>query len=158
MKNKYSIREIIQFAIEIEKEGKIFYQKMAGQAMDEKIKKIYLQLMQDESDHQETYQKFLDNLGPDHNEYLYHMQNEYIEYLHSFIENIVFDKDKIDQLIESFKTEQAAIDYAIEKEKSSIKYYESLKQIVIDHDNKIVDQIITEEKSHIEKLQNLKKR
>lgn len=156
MNKQYSIGEIVRFAVEIEKEGVIFYQKLANKTNKEDLKKVYLKLRDDEVEHQESYEKLLAELGPDNNEYVYHLDNEYVAYLHTFIENTIFDNDRVERLADSFADDISAIDYAINKEKISIEYYRNMKELVPEKDAAIIDRIIEEELRHSESLSQFK--
>lgn len=153
MSVKYSIDEIVKFAIEIEKEGALFYRIMAAKTGDAELKKLCLQMGDEEVGHQHVYEKLLDSLGPDENEYLYGLENEYIAYLHSFIEKRVFDKDKLEGVVDNLIDNNGFFDYAIKKEKDSIEFYNNMKELV-SGDSSVINTIIKEEEKHIAKLES----
>ena len=84
MPEKYSLQEIVIFAIEIEKEGIVFYNKMSKKTSSQKLKKVFQKLESEEKEHQKKFESILKLLGPDKNEYLYHSENVYVGYLHAF--------------------------------------------------------------------------
>jgi len=153
---KYSLQEIVKFAIEIEKEGIIFYNKIAKKTENQVLKNIFQKLENDEKKHQKKFEEILELLGPDKNEYLYHLENEYVAYLHSFIEKSIFDSNKIDQLIKKFKSDVDAINYAIGKEEDSIKFYENMKELTPKGNIPAINVIISEENLHIRALLEIK--
>ncbi len=157
MPAEYSITEILRFAVEIEKEGEIFYDKMADKTASDSLKKLYLKLKADESSHKKTFENLLDNTGPDKNEYAYHLENEYIAYLHSIIENTVFHQKDIDKLSGSLNDDLSVLNYAIDRENDSINYYNNLKNIIPDKHISIIDEVIDEEKNHARNLTDAKK-
>lgn len=156
MSVKYSIDEVLKFAIEIEKEGELFYRVMASKTSNKDMKKLCLKLSDDERKHMEIYENMLEILGPDPNEYIYGMENEYIAYLHAFIEKTVFNDEKINGVIESFNDENTFLKYAIEKEKDSIDYYMNMKNLLTES-SPVIDKVIKEEESHIEVLKSYMK-
>lgn len=155
MSVKYSIDEVVKFAVEIEKEGALFYRMMAEKTGDKEIKELCLQMAKEEDGHQHVYEDLLDSLGPDQNEFLYGLENEYIAYLHSFIEKSVFDRDHLDEFVKKLIDENGFFDYAIGKEKDSIEFYQNMKELV-SGDSSVIDRIIKEEELHIERLQSFK--
>ena len=86
MKEKYSLQEIVKFSIEIEKEGILFYNKISKKTKNQGLKNIFQKLENDEKKHQKKFEEILEFLGPDKNEYSYHLENEYVSYLHAIIE------------------------------------------------------------------------
>lgn len=152
----YSINEILKFAIEIEKEGAAFYQKMAERANNNDLKQLYNKLKIDEIDHQNVFEKLLESLGDDQNEYVYNLENEYVAYLHAIIEDAIFNKKDINELSKILIKDIDAIDYAISKEKNSINYYENLKNLIDKKHHSTLDIIIEEEKLHEKKLTDFK--
>lgn len=157
MSNEYSLKEIIRFAIEIEKEGSLFYQKIADKIRDINLKNIFLNLKTEENFHKQKFEEMLRNLGEDDNEYLYNLDNEYILYLKSFIENAIFNKKDIDILITTLNTTEAIINYAVDRENDSINFYNNMKKVVKSEYHITLDKIIGEEYLHKEKLENIKR-
>lgn len=155
MSIKYSIDEVVKFAVEIEKEGASFYRLMAEKSRDKEIKELCIKMANEEDGHQKVYEELLRSLGPDQNEFLYGLENEYIAYLHSFIEKAVFDIDRLEQLVAKLIDENGFFDYAIKKEKDSIEFYQNMKELV-SGDTTVIDRIIKEEELHIERLQSFK--
>ncbi len=156
MAEKYSIQEIVKFAIEIEKEGILFYNKMSKKIKNPGLNKIFQKLENDETKHQKKFEDILETLGPDENEYLFHLENEYVSYLHSFIEKTVFDKNKTEKIVENIKSDLDAINYAIEKEEDSIKFYENMKELTPKGNIPAINVIISEENLHIRELLEIK--
>lgn len=156
MSDKYSISEIVKFAIEIEKEGYLFYQDMVNKTENDELKSLFDFLKTEEKKHQEKFENLLDFLGADKNEYLFHSENEYIAYIHSYIEDVIFNKSKAKKMLDELKNDKDAVDYAIKKEEESIKYYENMKELTSKENVVMIDMIISEEKLHINKLMDIK--
>lgn len=156
MAEKYSLQEIVIFAIEIEKEGIIFYDKMSKKTSNIKLKKVFQKLESEEKEHQKKFERILKSLGPDKNEYFFHSENVYLGYLHAIIEKNIFDKSKIDQIINEMKSDIEAINHAIVKEEDSIKFYENMKELTPKKNIPTIDIIISEEQLHISKLLEIK--
>jgi rubrerythrin len=95
-------------------------------------------------------------IGPDDNQYINHNENEYIAYLHAFIEKVIFKREDINKIIEKTNNDYEAIKYAIIKEEESIRFYENIKHFTAKSYNAIIDLIISEENLHISDLLSLK--
>ena len=156
MAEKYSLQEIVKFAIEIEKEGILFYNKISQKTDNQGLKNTFLKLENDEKKHQKKFEEILDTLGSDENEYVYHLENEYVAYLHAIIEKSVFNSEEIDQLIKKFQNDTDAINYAISKEEDSIKFYENMKELTPKGNIPTINVIISEENLHIRDLLEIK--
>jgi rubrerythrin len=149
--DKYSINEIIRFAIEIENEGILFYQKMSGKTKVKDLNNLYLQLKNDEQSHKNTFEGFLESL-PKQEEYLYTLDNENIRYLHAIIENTIFEEDKINELVSLLVDDINVLEYAISKEQDSIDFYTNMKKLTAEDKAGIIDKIIKEEEDHLKML------
>ncbi|MDC0977619.1 ferritin family protein [bacterium] len=157
MEQKYSISEIVQFAIEIEKEGTIFYQKMSEKTKNQELKDLYLQLKNDEIQHQQTYENMKNTLE-DSDKITDGLENEYANYLHKYIENTIFDETKLESLTESLVNDSETIEFAVKKEQESIEYYKNMKNLVPQENVSIIEKIIEEEQFHVIKLLDMKER
>jgi rubrerythrin len=148
---KYSINDIIGFAIQIEKEGIFFYQKISGKTKSNILKDLYILLKEDEIAHEKQFELFLKNLKRPE-EFSYNLENEDIRYLHTMIENIIFNEEQIDELVSLLRDEVSVLEYAICKEEDSIDFYSRMKLLLIKDDQAMIDKIIKEEEKHLKIL------
>lgn len=155
MANIFSGSEVVQLGINIEENGRDFYNTLAQESKNTKTKNIFKFLAGEEEKHIMVFQGILQKteefepqgMGAD----------EYYAYMNSLASQHVFtQKDKGREIAKSIKTDQEAIDKGISFEKDSIVFYEGIKRVVPAHDHKIVDSLIEQEKSHLEKLTELK--
>jgi rubrerythrin len=149
--DKYSLNEIIKFALEIEKEGILFYQKMSDKTRVKDLKDLYLKLRDDETAHKKAFEDILDTL-PKQEEYLYNLENEHVRYLHAIIENTIFEEDKINELVNLLIDDTNVIEYAISKEQDSIDFYNHMKELATKEKFDVINRIIKEEEDHLKKL------
>jgi len=153
----FSINEVVRFAIEIEKEGILFYDLMASKTKNDDSKEIFKKLSDDEKLHQAIFETLLSSLPE--NEKLANLENEYVAYLKAMIESSVFDKNEVAKIVESFSTDLEAIDYAIGKEKDSIVFYLNLLKLTPkETDIETIEKIIKEEQTHVLKLLDQKEK
>jgi len=153
---KYSINEVVRFAIEIEKEGIVFYEKMAEKTDQKEVKELYISLGNEEKIHQVIFESLLQSLPA--NEETLGMENEYTAYLKSVIENTLFDKKSITEKAADLNSDSDVVDFAIGKEKESIEYYKNMKQLVAEKNHEDINKIIEEEKMHVLKLIDIKEK
>lgn len=156
MQTKYSINEVVRFAIEIEKEGQFFYCKLAEKAKVAELKDLYLWLMEEEVAHQRLYEKYLQELETGTE--VYFEDENYTAYLQAYVENAVFDQNAITKMVDAFADDLTILNYAIKKEHDSIDFYDKLKNFVGEDKKEIINKIIEEEKIHVIKLIDLKEK
>jgi len=144
MKKFSSVREAIETAIQMEKDGYAFYNKAAAQTTSDMGKSIFESLANDELVHLDVFQKlFDDKFGESEWDDLVNSNKKYRE-MPIFpkdlktIEGINLDTDELDALRIAIDSEKEAIDYYMEIRANS------------DDDNvkKIIDMIIEQEKKH----------
>lgn len=56
-------REFLELAIEIEKNGRFFYETVARQDRDKEVQDVFAQLAAREKEHENTYREMLNRLG-----------------------------------------------------------------------------------------------
>ena len=146
-------RDILNIAVRIEENGERFYREAAEKAASYELKELLNVLARDEVRHKETFTKMLENLHPSGEP----LSDEYQNYLKAYTERLIFSVDSKD-FIEKMKNfdQLWAFDFAIQRELDSILYYYELKNIVARNDHQIIDKIISEERSHFEKLSRIK--
>lgn len=153
MVKRFSIQELLTFAIDIEQEGINFYSGLAEKAKDPSLKEFYIFLKNEEEKHKRIFQ---DELLPNAIQEIDqpYFSDEYYIYLNSMVETTVFNSN--DSKIQDLANDADAIDYAIGKEKDSILFYMEIKQFLPENDWAFVDKIIEEERLHIIKLLSIK--
>jgi len=144
MKKFSSVREAIETAIQMEKDGYAFYNKAAAQTSSDMGRSVFESLANDELVHLDVFQKlFDDKFGESEWDDLVNSNKKYRE-MPIFpkdlktIEGINLDTDELDALRIAIDSEKEAIDYYMEIRANS------------DDDNvkKIIDMIIEQEKKH----------
>ncbi|MFQ3675173.1 MAG: ferritin family protein [Endomicrobiia bacterium] len=149
----FSISEILQFAIKIEENGELFYKMAAEKVIDFKAKEMFNLLAEEEVKHKNVYSEMLAEIENYKPEEIY--PEEYFSYLKSYVDNIIFNSKKAEELKVNFDT-IAAINFAIQRELDSILYYLEMKNFVSKSYIKQIDKIVEEERKHFLKLTDLK--
>jgi rubrerythrin len=149
----YSIREIIEQAIQTEKLGYGFYSEMAERyGENETMKGLFETLAGQEMKHEKMFSALKEKTGDE----LIENWEEASKYLRAIVESEYFlGKGKSLTSLEHLKSEMDIIKYAIRFEKETLLYYHSLRDIV--NDKETIDVLIREEKSHIVWLNDCRK-
>ncbi|HOK41686.1 MAG TPA: ferritin family protein [bacterium] len=158
MGNIFSIKEVIDIAIEIEKNGKNFYHQMLNKVKDEKAQEIFEYLEEEEEKHIKTFEKILMLLKSETDIEIdtSTLSDEYYDYLKALSDEHIFTKQKAIEFEKMAVSDLQAIELAIGMEKDSILFYDEIKKIVKEKERDLVDKIIEQEKTHLYKLTSLK--
>lgn len=147
--NTYSANEIVQLALQIEREGQAFYQQAERLARDLQAKELFRFLGAEEVNHAETFRRIAAELSVDSQEYA---EEEAFAYMHALIAGRVFtDPAEAFQRAEA-GNHQALVKHAIGFEKETILFFQALREVVREQDHRLVDEMIAEEKEHVKRL------
>ena len=149
----FSVREVVEQAVQTEKLGKEFYTQMAEKFHDKaELKKLFELLAAHEIRHGESFLSLEPQLKDEEPE----GWGEVTLYLRALVDSEFFlGKDKCLPSLEHVKTPVEAIDFALCFERETLLYYYTLREAL--KGKEIIDTIIREEKSHIVWLNNLRK-
>lgn len=156
MGNIFSGSEIVELGIQIEKNGRDFYNTLIEKSKSSKAQEIFQYLAKEEEKHIQAFQNILDKtekyepvgLGAE----------DYFAYMNTLAGEYVFtQKDKGQEIAKRTNSDIEAVKLGIGFEKDSIIFYEGIKKVVPGYNQKIVDELILQEQSHLRKLSDLKK-
>jgi len=151
----FSVSEVVQMGIQIEKNGKDFYSRVAELAKTEKVKEAFLFLEGEEEKHIKVFKEILS--GVEKYEPPESYPEEYFSYLKALSEDYVFTKEKMgEEMARRSRDEREAIEAGIGFEKDSILFYQEMKNLVKRETHEIINRLINEEKKHLTKLYQLK--
>jgi rubrerythrin len=144
MKN-YSVREVVEQAVQTEKLGYDFYQRMTKKFENEsKLKELFDSLATKEKHHEKVFTDLLAKVKDQDID----NPEEFSAYLRSIVESEFFlGKNKSLPSLEHLTSVSDAVKFAIGFERETLLYFYSLKEIV--KEKEIVNEIIEEEKSHV---------
>ncbi len=147
--------ELLEIALGIERNGTAFYQALADKTRNKDAKAIYDYLVNEEKKHLNTFQGILNTVGQYQPPEDY--AEEYMLYLKSLVDNSVFSNTtEAQQKAEKISSEIEALDTGVQAEKDSILFYTEMQNFVRQPDQKIILNIIDEEKAHLRQLAQLK--
>jgi rubrerythrin len=156
MGNIFTGSEIVELGIQIEKNGRDFYNRLAEQSKIAKAKEVFKFLAGEEEKHIKVFQGILDKTqkfepqGLDAGEYYVYMQA-------LAGEHIFTQKDKGEEIAKTIQSDKEAIEKAIRFEEDSVVFYEGIKKTVPGYDVKIIEALIVQEEGHLKQLIETKK-
>ena len=155
MGNMFAGSEIVELAIQVEMNGRDFYNAAAGRAKLDKPKELFKFLAKEEEKHIMTFEKLLDKVEKYSPAEVY--SDEYVAYMNALAsEHIFTDKNRGAEAAGKAGTDLEAVEMGIKFEKDSIVFYEGMRRMVPDHEREIVDEIVRQEQVHLVKLSEIK--
>ena len=155
MGNVFSGSEVVEMGIQIETNGRDFYNEVVIRSKDPKAKEIFQFLSAEEEKHITAFRNILDSIQKYEPRESY--PGEYFAYMNALVSNYVFTKENAGAEIgKKTKSDMEAIDLGIKFEKDSIIFYEGMKEVVLKGEHEILDGLIKQEQDHLRKLVELK--
>ncbi len=155
MGNIFAGSEIVELGIQIEKNGRDFYNTLAKKSRNQKAAQIFQYLSGEEEKHAEVFKNILNKAekyepsGLD--------ADEYFAYMNALASEYVFTKEnKGEEIAKTIKNDKDAVNMGIGFEKDSIIFYEGMKKTVPEYDTRIIGELITQEQGHLKQLSELK--
>lgn len=141
----YSVREVIEQAVQTEKLGAGFYAAMAARFQkNEEFRMFFEKLAKKEVQHEKTFAKLRAAVGDDDTE----GWDEVSPYLRAIVESAFFlGKGKALTAMGSVRKMSDAVERALSFEKETLFYYYGIRDGL--KDTKVIDKIIEEEKKHV---------
>jgi rubrerythrin len=143
----------VKLGVQIEKNGMDFYNALVNRSKDKKASGIFRYLAGEEEKHISVFQKLLNSIEKYEPAESY--PNEYFAYMNALAGDHVFTKEgRGKEIANKVKSDKEAIELGIGFEKDSIIFYEGMKKAVLAGEVKIIEQLILQEESHLQMLQN----
>ena len=156
MSNIFSGSEIVEMGIQIEKNGKDFYEALNEKSNNKRAKEVFRYLAGEEEKHISTFKKILSSVEAYEPAESY--PGEYFKYMNSLASEYVFtQKDKGRKIAQDTKSDKEAFELGIGFEKDSIVFYEGIKRAVPKDSHRLIDALIEQEQDHLRQLQDLKR-
>lgn len=149
--------EAIKIAMDIEKRGEKFYTAAANKLDDEFIKKVFIDLAQQEKEHKETFRELYKDAASDKEKFddTYLFDPEISSYLSAMVETVVFPSDeRLDEVLEDINNAEDALLIGIQAEKDTILFYtEMIIYSKLVEAKEAFRKLLSEEKEHLIDLQ-----
>lgn len=147
----FSGSEIVELGIQIEKNGRDFYNTLLNQSRDTKYRDIFKYLAGEEEKHIVIFQNMLSNVEKYEQTESY--PGEYSAYMNALAGEYVFtQKDKGIEVAKNVRSDKGAIELGIGFEKDSIIFYTGMKKMVQEYDRKAIENLITQEQDHLRRF------
>ncbi len=157
MANVFSATEVVEMGIEIEKNGRDFYSGVARLSKGTDAKQAFEFLGKEEEKHIARFETILSQIKKYEPSQAY--PGEYFAYIKTLSgEHVFTKKNKGADIAKGVKGDAEAVDLGIGFEKDSILFYNEMKRFVLEGEQKIIDKLLEEEKEHLRKLTELKKK
>ena len=156
MSDKFSIQEIIEIAIEIEKNGAEFYGALAKLAETDRLKELYNYLRKQEEGHIARFQEILGAAGGYQISEAYYA-TQYMGYMKALADERVFRSDiSPAEVADGAGTPGAAINIAIGFEKESVLFLHEMWELVPESGREPIQKLLDEERNHLRQLSEIK--
>jgi rubrerythrin len=151
----FTAAEALEMAMEIEKNGEVFYTAVAEKSADPEVQALFEDLAAQERGHYRVFQKMLGTVTPALDlpsaEY-----DEYQIYVQSALDNALFaGPDKALALAKQAQDRETALRAALGFEKDTMLFFYDLRDMVSETDQEAVSNVIREEKKHLRRLAGL---
>ena len=155
----FNAREIFDIGVQIEANGKAFYEAAAKKTAETSMKEFFLELAAWENAHIKLFGELRDSLPQSAgNVPVFDPNDESALYLQATADSHVFVKNKdMVGLVAGCKGPQEILDLAMTFEKDSVVFYTTMKKVVAPNlGQDKVDRLIDEEIKHISMLSQRK--
>jgi rubrerythrin len=152
----FSVREVVEMAINTERSGQAFYQTASKQAREKSLEELFQYLAGEEEKHLKTFQGFYNTLKKEAETTPYNWEEAKL-YLGALVDSRFFTgPDKAINLAKEAKSELEAVNSAINFEKDTLLFFYEMLEVIKPQDRDLVKKIIGEEKKHIRRLSSMK--
>jgi len=151
----FTATEGLEMAMEVEKSGEVFYNKVAANSTDPELKALFENLALQERGHHQVFQKMLGDVKP--SPFFPAVEHDqYQTYLQVALENALFaGPDKALSLADQAKDRETALRAAMGFEKDPLLFFYDLRDMVSEADQDAITKIIIEEKKHVRRLMDM---
>ena len=152
---RYNAGEILQFAIRIEENGRLFYLQLAKKFdQEEAVRRLFEDLAAQEGDHR----RFFEGLAAANRDgsWADDLPEEYFLYLRAFADHAVFSDEEVAGEVAKIADIEGALSFSMKREADAVSYYTELKAMVPEEDHAQIEAVIAEEKRHYLQLHQMK--
>ncbi|MFH1782273.1 MAG: ferritin family protein [Candidatus Omnitrophota bacterium] len=156
MSNIFAASEIVEMGIQIEKNGKDFYDTVAKSSTNNVAKEIFQFLSKEEENHIKAFESILSQVKKYEPPEAY--TDDYFSYIKALAGDYVFVKKGMGKVIGGkVKTDKEAVDMGIGFERDSILFYHEMKKFVLEKEKETVERLLDEERKHLVRILGIKK-
>ncbi len=162
VKARFNAEELMEMAIQIEKNGKEYFTAMAERSQNPAVKEIFMFLCNEEQSHLEHFIRIRDRLASEKAEE-FEIADEYnspemFAYLNAMSDGKVFPNLVSHcELAAEIKSDEQAVYHAISFEKDTVLFFTEILGLIgrDDENYALIEELIRQEKIHIARLYTL---
>jgi rubrerythrin len=151
----FSAGEVFQIGIEIEENGKAFYDKAQKIIEDAGVKGLFADLASQEVEHKKRFELLKAQLPPEvQTATVNDPDNELYSYIRMMADQHVFRSSaEVDEQLSRVKTAADALRLAIQFEKDSVLFFLSMQDATCeDKGRELINMLVKEEQEHLKRL------
>jgi len=151
----FNAAEVFKIAIEIEENGKKFYEDAQKVIDDSGVRKLFEELARAEVEHKKKFESLCAQLSPDvATPVVWDPDNNLDQYIKMMADQHVFlSGTETDELLAGVKNTRDAVKLAIEFEKDSVIFFLSMQEATEGKKGQeLVEVLIKEEREHLKRL------
>jgi rubrerythrin len=144
-----SAQTVLQWALEIERNGEAFYRSVASTARNRDVRTLLEDLAHQEERHYRTFERMLSRAtdAPDDT-----WSESYGDFLRTVLADALIGPDKGMERARQAETEEQALRAAMSFEKDTLLFFYELAESVSEDDVAAIRAIIDEERDHLRQL------
>ena len=147
--------EVVEMAMQLEQRGELFYSVVAGKVTSPEVQALFEELAEEEKYHYAAFEK-MTRTSWEQSPTFEGDWDEYMMYLHATLHSTFFEgSDKALAMAEQVTDAKEALQMAIGFEKETMLFYFDLRDKVSDADKPVIDRIIAEERTHVQRLSEM---
>ena len=151
----FTAAEALGMAMEIEKNGEVFYNNAAAKSADAEVKALFEDLAAQERGHYRVFQKMMGEAQPAP-QLPAAGYEEYQAYVQVALDNALFaGPEKALALAKQAQDRETALRAAMGFEKDTMLFFYDLREMVSEADRETISAVIREEKKHLRRLAKL---
>ena len=154
MAELFKATEIVEMAIQEEKNGVAYYEAFAEKTSDPEVKEFALRMAEEERRHEQEFTEMRDQLGAYVAPETY--GGEYLAYVQALVGGR-FLPDELAALdsVQGAASDREVVVTALRFEKETLLFFSEIKQFVPERHGLVIDRLIDEERKHIADLSAL---
>jgi rubrerythrin len=154
MSYSFNAGEVFKIAIQIEENGKKFYDESQKVVDNAAIQKLFAELAEQEIDHKRRFESLMAQLPPaSKGSTVWDPDNELDQYIKMTADDHVFVTSvSLEEQLAQVKDARSALKMAIEFEKDSVLFFLALEDVTEKKDQELIKTLVKEEQGHLKRL------
>ncbi len=151
----FNAGEVFKVAIQIEENGKKFYEESQKNIENADVRNLFADLAQQEIDHKKRFEALKAQLPPEStSDTVWDPENEIDQYIKAMADGHIFvSSSEVKNQIERIKNATDALKMAIEFEKDSVLFFLNLEDaMATKNDQELIKSLVKEEQEHLKRL------